>query len=131
MLLAQAGAPFTTGFLGKFYVVEAAVDAHSYALAVIAMSTAAVAAFFYLRVTFLMFGTSADETDDVESASLSGVDEAHGSGVATLTALDTVRLVVPSASALALGIVVLVTVVFGIWPAPIIDFARLSQSFVR
>jgi len=33
LLLAQAGAPFTTGFFAKFYVIEAAVDAHSYALA--------------------------------------------------------------------------------------------------
>jgi NADH-quinone oxidoreductase subunit N len=56
LLLAQAGAPFTTGFLGKLYVVEAAVQAHSYALAVIAMLTGAVAAAFYLRVVFVMFG---------------------------------------------------------------------------
>ncbi len=56
LLLAQAGAPFTTGFLGKLYVVEAAVQSHSYALAVIAMLTGAVAAGFYLRVVFVMYG---------------------------------------------------------------------------
>jgi NADH-quinone oxidoreductase subunit N len=58
-LLAQAGAPFTTGFLGKLYVVEAAVQAHSYALAVVAMLTGAVAAAFYLRVVFVMYGGGA------------------------------------------------------------------------
>ncbi|HEY2563848.1 MAG TPA: NADH-quinone oxidoreductase subunit N, partial [Acidimicrobiales bacterium] len=49
-LLAQAGIPFTTGFLAKFQVVAAAVDVHSYALAVVAMVSAAIAAFFYLRI---------------------------------------------------------------------------------
>jgi NADH-quinone oxidoreductase subunit N len=57
LLLAQAGAPFTTGFLAKLYVVEAAVQAHSYALAIVAMLSGAVAAAFYLRVVFLMYGT--------------------------------------------------------------------------
>ncbi|MGH9282111.1 MAG: NADH-quinone oxidoreductase subunit N, partial [Acidimicrobiales bacterium] len=33
LLLAQAGVPFTTGFLAKFYVISAAVEARSYALA--------------------------------------------------------------------------------------------------
>jgi NADH-quinone oxidoreductase subunit N len=57
LLLAQAGAPFTTGFLAKLYVVEAAVQSHSYALAVIAMLSGAIAAAFYLRIVFLMYGT--------------------------------------------------------------------------
>jgi NADH-quinone oxidoreductase subunit N len=68
LLLAQAGAPFTTGFLAKLYVVQAAVGAHSYALAVVAMLSGAVAAAFYLRVVFLMYGApwvggGADVTD--------------------------------------------------------------------
>ncbi|MGH9302995.1 MAG: NADH-quinone oxidoreductase subunit N, partial [Acidimicrobiales bacterium] len=57
LLLAQAGVPFTTGFLSKLYVVEASVQAHSYALAVVAMLSGAVAAVYYLRVVFLMYGT--------------------------------------------------------------------------
>ena len=32
-LLAQAGVPFTTGFLAKFYVISAAVEPTTYALA--------------------------------------------------------------------------------------------------
>ena len=56
LLLAQAGVPFTTGFFAKLYVMTAAVTAHSYALAVIAMLSAAIAAFFYLRLVFLMYG---------------------------------------------------------------------------
>ena len=59
-LMAQAGVPFTSGFLAKFYVISAAVDRHSYALAIIAMLGAAVAAFFYLRVIVVMYGPPAE-----------------------------------------------------------------------
>ncbi len=55
LLLAQAGMPFTTGLWAKLQVVLAAVDANSAPLAVIAMVSAAVAAFFYLRVAVLMY----------------------------------------------------------------------------
>jgi NADH-quinone oxidoreductase subunit N len=58
LLLAQAGVPFTTGFLAKLQVVAAAVDANSVALAVVAMATAALAAFFYLRLAVLMYTPS-------------------------------------------------------------------------
>ncbi|HVX22595.1 MAG TPA: NADH-quinone oxidoreductase subunit N [Acidimicrobiales bacterium] len=55
LLLAQAGAPFTTGLWAKLQVVVASVDASSVPLAVIAMVSAAVAGFFYLRVAVLMY----------------------------------------------------------------------------
>ncbi len=54
LLLAQAGVPFTTGLWAKLQVVLAAAD-HAVPLAVIAMVSAAVAAFFYLRVAVLMY----------------------------------------------------------------------------
>ncbi|MGH9285452.1 MAG: NADH-quinone oxidoreductase subunit N, partial [Acidimicrobiales bacterium] len=41
-LLSQAGVPFTSGFLAKFYVITAAVEAESYALALVAMLAAVV-----------------------------------------------------------------------------------------
>jgi NADH-quinone oxidoreductase subunit N len=55
LLLAQAGAPFTTGLWAKLQVVLASVDAGSVPLAVVAMVSAAIAAFFYLRVAVLMY----------------------------------------------------------------------------
>ena len=58
LLLAQAGAPFTTGLWAKLQVVLAAVDANSVPLAVIAMVSAAMAAFFYLRVAVLMYSSA-------------------------------------------------------------------------
>ncbi len=55
LLLAQAGAPFTTGLWAKVQVVFAAVDAGYVPLGAIAMVTAVVAAYFYLRVAVLMY----------------------------------------------------------------------------
>jgi len=75
LLLAQAGVPFTTGFLAKLYVVESAVDAHSYALAVIAMLSGAIAAAYYLRVVFLMYGTGASAAPQLASAAGGAVEE--------------------------------------------------------
>lgn len=55
LLLAQAGVPFTTGLWAKLQVVLAAVGAHAVPLAVIAMVSAAIVAFFYLRIALLMY----------------------------------------------------------------------------
>src|SRR5215207_9888977 len=49
-LVAQAGVPFTSGFIAKFGVIRAGVDEQSYPLAIIAMVTSVVAAFLYLRI---------------------------------------------------------------------------------
>ncbi len=77
LLLGQTGVPFTTGFFAKLYVISAAVKAHSYALAVIAMLSAAVAAAFYIRLVFLMYGVRlpAGTGDDKGSLSLSAGGE--------------------------------------------------------
>jgi len=61
LLLAQAGVPFTSGFYAKFYAVIAAVDAQSAWLAVVAMLSAVVAAYLYLRVVVLMWFTAPGE----------------------------------------------------------------------
>jgi NADH-quinone oxidoreductase subunit N len=84
LLLAQAGVPFTSGFLAKFYVISAAVQRGQYALAVIAMLAAAVAAFFYLRVALLMYspepGAEAPEGGPVPAGG-TGVPATTGAGV--------------------------------------------------
>jgi NADH-quinone oxidoreductase subunit N len=60
-LLAQAGAPLTAGFVAKFEVLAAAVDAGSYWLALVAMVSAVVAAYLYLKVIVAMY--MADDED--------------------------------------------------------------------
>ena len=49
-LVAQAGVPFTSGFIAKFGVISAAVEEHSYAIAIIAMVASVIGAFVYLRI---------------------------------------------------------------------------------
>ncbi|MHB8430298.1 MAG: proton-conducting transporter transmembrane domain-containing protein, partial [Acidimicrobiales bacterium] len=167
LLLAQAGVPFTTGFLAKFGVVGAVVATHGYALAVIAMVTAAVAAFFYLRVVVTMYspvGPSGDSTgatawsptsdapetapaDPTGGATAVGHlarDRGHddtgpsasmteNEGPAALQVLSdappsesvTGRAVsVPPLTWVALGLCTAFTVVFGIVPGPVLDFAH-------
>ena len=99
-LLAQAGVPLTTGFLAKFTVIAAAVASGSYALAVIAMLAAVIAAFFYLRVIVVMYMTP------------------EGEGV------PTGRPAIPFGAGAALGVAVAFTLVFGILPSSVLDFAR-------
>ncbi len=55
LLVAQAGVPFTTGFLAKFGVVAASIATHGYVISAVAMVSAAVAAFFYLRLVVAMY----------------------------------------------------------------------------
>jgi NADH-quinone oxidoreductase subunit N len=159
LLLGQAGAPFTTGFLAKFGVVGASVDTHAYTLAVIAMVTAAIAAFFYLRVAITMFspvgavGNLADgdpQPSGADGGPSAGGDAAPPPAPArrlgsapTPRPVDPVyslqlltdappteevtergRVVVPPLTSLVIGVTVAFSVVFGIIPGPILDFAH-------
>ena len=54
-LLAQAGVPFTSGFVAKLYTVIAAVEATYAWLAVVAMITSVIAAYLYLRIIVTMY----------------------------------------------------------------------------
>jgi NADH-quinone oxidoreductase subunit N len=98
-LLAQAGIPLTSGFLAKFYVISAAVQSHSYAIAIIAMLAAVIAAFVYLRLIVVMY-MGGEEED--------AVSRAH----------------IPLGTTIALGIALAFTLVVGFLPQPVFDFAR-------
>jgi NADH-quinone oxidoreductase subunit N len=143
LLLAQAGAPFTTGLWAKLSVVLAAVSGGSVPLAVIAMVTAAIAAFFYLRVAVLMYasdGGSAAPVAVTPGRTDSGTQLGWASpeGVAgTVTTLNAELVLtgvapassaeevpVPALTGLAIGICMAVTLVFGVWPQPLLDFAN-------
>jgi NADH-quinone oxidoreductase subunit N len=150
LLMAQAGIPFTTGFLAKLEVISAAVGAHSTALAVVAMVSAAIAAFFYLRIILYMYSpgpvAAGAETTPASSTADPGAVPAGGStgspgtepapvAVAVLADAedDAGSEPVPPTLAAALAVCVGVTVLFGVWPAPLVDFAhhaaQLTQLF--
>ncbi len=100
-LFAQAGVPLTSGFIAKFGVIQAAVESKSYALAVIAMLSAVIAAFLYLRIVVSMFMVDAETGDETRE-----------------------RVRIPVSAGLALTLALGFTIVFGIIPGSVVDFAR-------
>jgi NADH-quinone oxidoreductase subunit N len=101
LLLAQAGVPLTSGFIAKFGVIRAAVEEHSYAIAIIAMLAAVIAAFLYLRIMVSMWIADPEPSD---------------------ADLEPVR--VPWTTATAISIAVAFTLVVGLFPGWFIDTAR-------
>jgi NADH-quinone oxidoreductase subunit N len=98
-MFSLAGVPPTAGFWGKFYVFTAAWQSGLQWLAVVAVITSAIAAFFYLRIVVLMFMR------------------------------DPVREMRPIADrglAIGIGLAALGIVVFGIIPTPVIDLVQQS-----
>ena len=147
LLLAQMGVPFTTGFWAKLYVVSASIRSHSYALAVIAMLSGAVAAAYYLRVVYLMYGARLPVGAESEAGSVSLAlaggdappphDAGDGSGVIEpgygedgdvppAHSVGVGPIQVPVSTAIAIAITVSFTVVFGIWPAPLVNFVHAA-----
>jgi NADH-quinone oxidoreductase subunit N len=104
LLLAQAGVPLTAGFFAKFEVVLASVEANSYWLAVIAMLTAVVTAFVYLRVVVAMYMSDPEENADGAEAPA----KEH----------------VPWTAAVGIGLAVFATLLLGILPWILLDVAE-------
>jgi NADH-quinone oxidoreductase subunit N len=107
LLVAQAGVPFTSGFIAKFGVIRAAVDEQSYALAIAAMLTSVVAAFLYLRIMVSAWIEPSDGPDDREP----------------------VRL--PFGTGLAITASVGFTLVVGFFPNWLLDAAEVTNQFAR
>jgi NADH-quinone oxidoreductase subunit N len=106
LLLALAGIPLTSGFVGKFVVFEAALDDGMAPLVVIALIASAIAAFFYLRVIVLMYFSAPAE--------------------------DGPTVTVPGAfttAAITLGVIV--TLLLGVAPAFALDWAAGGTFAIR
>ncbi len=105
-LFALAGIPLTSGFAAKFAVFSAAVEGKATGLVVVGVVTSAVAAFFYARVVVLMFFQ-----DPVP---------------------DGPEVVVPgTATAVALGLSLAVTVLLGVLPGQMLRLVDDASQFVR
>lgn len=95
-LLAQAGVPFTSGFVAKFGVIAAAVEQRSYALALIAMVGSVIGAYLYLRIMVSMW--MQDDADHPAEA-------------------------IPFATGLSIAVAALFTIAVGIFPGWLLDAA--------
>jgi NADH-quinone oxidoreductase subunit N len=101
-LLSLGGIPPTAGFLGKYYLFAAAVQAGYGWLAIIAVLMSAVSMFYYLRIVVAMYLREGREAEFQFSGPL--------------------RLVG--------GIALAVTLIFGVLPAPLISQVETSAAWV-
>jgi NADH-quinone oxidoreductase subunit N len=100
LLVSLTGIPVTAGFVGKFYLFGAAVDAGWWGLALVGVIMSVVSAYYYLRVVVAMY-MSAPAGEDAWSA-------------------------VSPASAFALAVSAALTHLLGVWPAPLLALARTA-----
>ncbi|MDP1946203.1 MAG: NADH-quinone oxidoreductase subunit N [Nitrospirota bacterium] len=101
-MVSLAGIPPTAGFIGKFYVFMAAVDAGLAWLAAIALLFAAVSAYYYMRVVMVMY-----------------MREPDPAAVAP-------RLVTSPALSFVLACAVAGVIFFGLFPNSLVSFALQS-----
>jgi NADH-quinone oxidoreductase subunit N len=103
LLLSMAGIPLTSGFTGKFFVFRAAIHTAG-PLVVIALICSAIAAFFYLRIIVLMYFAEPPENSPT--------------------------IAIPGwSTTIALTFGVVVTIVLGVFPQPILDLAAKAAHF--
>ncbi len=55
MLLSLAGIPLTAGFIGKFYIIAAGVDAGLWLLLILLIVNSVIGLFYYIRIIAVMF----------------------------------------------------------------------------
>ncbi|MBN1475866.1 NADH-quinone oxidoreductase subunit N [Candidatus Sumerlaeota bacterium] len=95
-LVSLTGIPPLAGFIGKFYLFAATIDAHAYWLAVIMGVNSVVAAFYYFRVVRAMYLDAGKSEEPIGTARPLQV---------------------------AVGVTLLGTFVIGVWPQPFLLFA--------
>ena len=100
-MLSLGGIPPTAGFMGKFWLFSAAIDAHYYVLAVIGVLNSAISLYYYIRIVVFMYLKK----------------ETIGSQPTTSPAL-----------AVVLGVAVAGTLIIGVYPRLLFEVAELSAK---
>src|SRR4029079_16647379 len=98
-MLSLGGIPPTAGFMGKFWLFSAAIDAHYYGLAVIGVVDSAISLYYYVRIVVFMYLKK----------------ETSGSEPVTNPAI-----------AIVLGLAVAATLVLGVYPRLLFEVADAS-----
>jgi NADH-quinone oxidoreductase subunit N len=101
-LISLTGVPVSAGFVGKFYLFSAAVSGGWWTLAVVGVLMSVVSAYYYLRVVVAMY-----------------MREPVGE--------DAWAAVSPGA-ALALGLATAVVLALGVYPGPVLAWARQAAQ---
>ncbi|MCY7400326.1 MAG: NADH-quinone oxidoreductase subunit NuoN [Nocardioides sp.] len=105
-LLAMAGIPLTSGFVGKLAVFSVALAAGAWPVVVAAVLASIIAAFLYIRVIKVMY-----------------FDEPVGDGP---------TVVYPSVlTATTIAFAAATTLVLGVIPGPLLDLAAVAGEFIR
>lgn len=150
-LLSMAGIPLTAGFLAKFGVFSAAVDAGAWPLALLGVLASAVSVFFYVRVIVLTVLTPpADAVDgaapsagtevsreggtagtDVATGGTSGTGGTATRAPARAAVTRTVVTVVGSRgpAAVAIALCAAGVLLLGLFPAGMLDLAQQAAQF--
>ena len=100
MLLSLAGIPLTAGFVGKFYIVAAGVDASLWMLLIMLVINSVVGLFYYLRIVTAMY-EQGESTEKISSS-------------------PTLHL----AGSAALAVLTILLVWFGVYPSQIMEMIR-------
>ena len=101
-MLALTGIPPTGGFFGKIYLFAAAVESGWLWVAVVGVLTSAVSLFYYIGIGVQMYLKESD--DDTPSA-------LHAPGLVG-----------------AIAVCALITVLLGLLPGPLVEFAKNSLA---
>jgi NADH-quinone oxidoreductase subunit N len=105
-LLSLIGVPLTAGFFGKFYIFKAALESHLVWLTVLGLLNSAVGAYYYLRILVTMYMHEPGE---------------GASSVQPLAPSMRLALILPAAG----------TLVLGIFPSWLLEFASRSAALVK
>jgi NADH-quinone oxidoreductase subunit N len=93
-MVSLAGVPFTAGFLGKFFIFNAAVAQRQIALVIVGVITVGCGFYFYLKVVRAMYWQSAAKTEKIPVSGLSRI---------------------------AISLLIVATIWLGVYPQPIFD----------
>ena len=100
-MFSLAGIPPLAGFLGKFYIFLAAIDARFYGLAIIGVLTSVVGSYYYVRVVKIMYFDEPAAAFDRDTSPV----------VSTVLAVSA-----------------MLTLVFFVYPAPVADAAAAAAA---
>jgi NADH-quinone oxidoreductase subunit N len=87
MLLSLAGIPLTMGFIGKFYVLAAAVDASLWLLVIVLAIGSAISLYYYLRIIAAMCAHNPNMAAEQEALLVAPASLAESITLAALTGL--------------------------------------------